>query len=160
MVICVFFEQGHWHLIVILMNTFWRLSIFEKFYNDHLDVTQERSGHVCFFYYFKFYAGLLSSWAYKPKNKCIHCTYGLSILIKDIPTELSLTFLCQFYPIPAARSLIGLGGVVEWKWQSNLNYITKPYCAKVRQVCQLNCVYMNLNKKNIIVQSLNQRLQW
>lgn len=159
MVIRVFFEQGHWHFkIVILMNTFWRLGIFEKFYNDHLDVTPKRSGLGFFFYFFfKFYARLLNPWAHKSKKKCICCTYGLSILIKDIPTELTLTFLCQFYPIPAARSLIGLGGVVEWKWQSTLNYITKPYCAKVRQVCQLNCVYMNLNKKNIIVQSLNQR---
>lgn len=66
-----------------------------------------------FFYYFIFYARLLNSWAHKSKKKCICCTYGISILIKDIPTELSLTFLCQFYPIPAARSLIGLGGVVE-----------------------------------------------
>lgn len=159
MVIRVFFEQGHWHFkIVILMNTFWRLGIFEKFYNDHLDVTQKRSGLGFFFLFFL--NSMLGYWTLGPinrKKKCICCTYGLSILIKDIPTELTLTFLCQFYPIPAARSLIGLGGVVEWKWQSTLNYITKPYCAKVRQVCQLNCVYMNLNKKNIIVQSPNQR---
>lgn len=69
MVISVLFEQGHWHLIVILMDTFWRLSIFEKFYNDHLDDHVTQKGVVMFFlYYFKFYARLLNSWAHKPKK--------------------------------------------------------------------------------------------
>lgn len=54
------------------MNTFWRLSIFEKFYNDHLDVTQKRSGLGFFPIFFKFYARLLNPWAHKSKKKNVY----------------------------------------------------------------------------------------